>query len=129
MKKRINKIWMVVGLIPAVLFLPTMGFSSSVCSTGQNCPRGAVCSVSTDCVEANSPQELATTKDQLGLTTDPGKGRGEEINEAENFGNNQTIAPAGEVGEEKGSAVAETEALEAIFNSDVQHAPLPSPGR
>lgn len=61
-----QKWWQVLGWASLLLLFFAVA-KAHACPTDMNCPRGAVCNTSADCVDPGSPQELATTKDQLGL--------------------------------------------------------------
>lgn len=82
-----------------LIALAAAGFSAPLwaCPSNLACPRGATCTDASECVEPGSPDELGTTRDQLGLTTDPGEGTGETLTiTGEGFKTSGTVSVTGE---------------------------------
>lgn len=59
-----------------VVFMGGFIFDLFACPTGLVCPRGGVCALTSECVNPNTVESLDLTRDQLGLTVNPGGPQG-----------------------------------------------------
>lgn len=69
-----RKILIIVSSL--IVFMGGFVFDLFACPTGKVCPRGGVCALTSECVEPNSVESLDLSRDQLGLTSQPGGPQG-----------------------------------------------------
>lgn len=112
--------WCLVG---GGVVLSLFFFSKSeACPTGLVCPRGAVCNTSSDCVTPGSPQELGTTRDQLGLTMDP-----EEPQLKELFGPSEEMMATKLILRSFDLLEGSSSFQKLLHQMDIGHSPIPFP--